>query len=58
MAEEKCVKCGKDTSGYKCDVCGAEAEEHDANHECGAEHCMPKCVGCSEAQVKCSCEPV
>ncbi len=41
--------------GYKCDQCGAEADEHDENHECGGEHCLPKCVGCGEAEAKCRC---
>ena len=52
---KKCVKCGKEVDGYKCDMCGAEAKEHDAMHGCGGEHCMPKCKGCNEAEVKCSC---
>ena len=52
---EKCIKCDKDTMGYKCDVCGAESNQNDTSHECGLEHCMPKCVGCNEAQAKCPC---
>jgi len=44
-----------DTEGYKCDMCGAESATHDANHEHGGDHCMPKCKGCNEAQVKCTC---
>lgn len=52
---KKCEACGKDAEGYKCDACGVEAGEHDPNHECGGERCMPKCSGCKEAQVKCSC---
>lgn len=45
-----------DTEGYKCDVCGQECPEHDPNHSCGGDHCMPKCSGCGEAESKCSCE--
>lgn len=53
MAE--CVKCGKETEGFKCDMCGAESEVHDQAHKCGGEHCTPKCKSCGEAQVKCTC---
>lgn len=55
-AQVKCSKCGGDTSGYKCDMCDAEAAEHDSNHACGADHCMPKCTGCNQAASKCSCQ--
>ena len=51
----KCTKCDGETEGYKCDECGAESEAHDEGHKCGSEHCMPKCKGCGEAQVKCTC---
>jgi hypothetical protein len=51
----KCIKCGGPTEGFKCDICGAEAEVHVEDHKCGGEHCMPKCIGCGEAQVKCTC---
>lgn len=50
-----CKKCGGETSGFKCDMCGVEAATHDDAHVCGGEHCMPKCVGCSEAEAKCAC---
>jgi hypothetical protein len=62
-----CIKCGKETQGYKCDVCGAEAEQHVgthglnedgspmADHPRGADHCMPKCVGCDQAEANCTC---
>ncbi len=55
-AQAKCTKCGGGTSGYKCDMCDAESAEHDPNHACGADHCMPKCAGCSQAASKCSCQ--
>ncbi len=51
----KCIKCGGPTEGFKCDICGAESEVHVEDHKCGGEHCMPKCKGCGEAQVKCTC---
>lgn len=51
----KCIKCDNETVGFKCDICGAESDEHDDAHEHGGEHCMPKCAGCNEAQVNCSC---
>lgn len=50
-----CKKCQGETEGYKCDVCGAEAKEHDSAHKCGGEHCMPKCKACNEAEAKCVC---
>lgn len=54
---KKCSTCGVDAQGYKCDMCGAEAAEHDASHACGGDHCQAKCSGCSEAESKCSCPP-
>lgn len=51
----KCIKCGGPTEGFKCDMCGAELKVHMEDHKCGCEHCMPKCKGCGEAQVKCTC---
>jgi len=50
-----CKKCGGETEDFKCDMCGAEAKEHDDAHKCGGDHCMPKCKACSEAETKCSC---
>ena len=52
---DKCAKCGRDAKGYKCDSCGAERKNHDSNHACGGNHCMPKCSGCNEAHSKCAC---
>ena len=52
---EACKKCGQEVNGYKCDMCGAESASHDASHECGGDHCQPKCVGCSQAETKCTC---
>lgn len=51
----ECTKCHGPAAGYKCDICGDESDAHDAQHACGADHCMPKCSGCSQAQVKCTC---
>jgi len=51
----QCSRCSGETGGYKCDSCGAEAPAHDAQHACGGDHCMAKCAGCNEAEVKCSC---
>jgi hypothetical protein len=50
-----CSQCGGPTEGYKCDLCGAEAKEHDDGHACGGDHCVPKCTGCNEAQSNCTC---
>lgn len=52
---DKCSKCGMGAEGFKCDSCGAESAEHDPQHACGGDHCMPKCKGCGQAQVKCPC---
>ncbi len=52
---ETCAKCGAEADGYKCDLCGAECEAHDAGHECGSDHCAPRCSGCSEAEANCTC---
>lgn len=54
-SEKKCAKCAGKTAGYKCDMCGTEAEKHDANHSCGGDHCVAKCAACNEAETKCSC---
>lgn len=56
MDQPKCVKCGGQTAGYKCDACGEEAGEHDAAHGCGGERCMAKCAGCGQAEAKCGCK--
>lgn len=53
---EKCKKCDNEVKGFKCDICGSEAETHNPDHKCGGEHCMPKCTGCNEAEAKCTCE--
>lgn len=50
-----CKKCGSETSGFKCDVCGAESASHDAAHRCGGDHCMSKCKKCEQAEAKCAC---
>lgn len=50
-----CSKCSGETEGYKCDVCGSESDEHIESHSCGGEHCMPKCAGCEQSQVLCTC---
>ena len=54
-SEKKCTKCGGETTGYKCDMCGAEAEKHDEQHACGGDHCVAKCAACNEAETKCGC---
>ena len=55
----ECAKCGGAASGWKCAICGEEADEHDSSHTHGEpasdRHCMPKCEGCGEAEVHCTC---
>ena len=53
MAE--CKTCKGPTEEFKCDVCGEESPVHVADHRCGGEHCMPKCSGCGQAEIKCTC---
>lgn len=53
--EKKCMKCGGETKGYKCDMCGALADKHDANHSCGGDHCVSKCASCDQSETKCAC---
>lgn len=52
-----CAKCSGETEGWKCSICGAEADEHDADHkhEDSARYCAPKCKSCSESDVHCKC---
>ena len=50
-----CTTCKGETKGWKCDQCGEEASQHIPTHKCGGDHCMPKCSGCGEAEVNCSC---
>lgn len=52
-----CTKCGQHTAGFKCDMCGAQSDEHDDKHPCGGDHCVAKCVACNEAETKCTCLP-
>ena len=55
----KCKICSNEIEGYKCEVCGEEADEltddFKQNHACGQEHVMPMCSGCGEAELRCSC---
>lgn len=55
-AAQKCATCGQGAAGYKCAVCGEESETHDETHTCGGTNCQLKCVGCSQAESKCSCQ--
>lgn len=51
----ECKNCSGSTEGYKCDMCGAESENHDDKHVCGGDHCVAKCSSCNEAETKCIC---
>jgi len=58
MENSTCKKCGMLADmpmAYKCDVCGAESENHDSNHTCGVGHCIVKCSGCKKSETQCSC---
>lgn len=54
----KCATCSQAAAGYKCTQCGEESDQHDENHACGGAMCQPKCVNCSQAESKCTCQPV
>lgn len=56
MEQSKCMMCGRDAQGFKCDVCAIDAQKHDSLHACGPDHLMPKCSGCDESQVRCTCD--
>jgi hypothetical protein len=53
----ECAKCGGLTAGWKCAICGAEADEHDVNHlhADSDRYCTLLCQGCGEADVHCTC---
>lgn len=58
MENPNCKKCGMPADSpmaYKCDMCGAESENHDDKHPCGGEHCVIKCSGCKKSETQCSC---
>ncbi|MFA4872471.1 MAG: hypothetical protein WC659_00850 [Patescibacteria group bacterium] len=55
MDDLTCTTCGVSAEGWKCSMCGAEADEHDSHHSCGGSYCQPKCSGCDEASDNCSC---
>ena len=52
-----CAKCGGKTKGWKCAICGTEADSHvsDHIHEGSDRYCMPKCKACGKADVLCTC---
>jgi len=52
---KKCGKAGDSPMAYKCDMCGAESQTHDASHACGEAHCVVKCSGCRLAETQCTC---
>lgn len=53
----RCAKCGGEADGWKCAICGEEAEEHDPRHthQGSDRYCTIKCKGCGEADVHCTC---
>lgn len=54
---ELCAKCGGDTDGWKCAICGSIARKHDAGHlHAGSDrYCTLRCARCQEADVHCTC---
>jgi len=50
-----CSQCEAETKGYKCTECGAVSDEHNSEHACGGDKCLPMCTGCNEAEAKCTC---
>jgi RecJ-like exonuclease len=55
--ELKCAKCGGDTDGFKCSICGAEAREEvlEHKHPESERPMMPKCKACGQADINCTC---
>ncbi|KKO02693.1 hypothetical protein LCGC14_0101420 [marine sediment metagenome] len=55
----KCAKCNSPAENWKCAICGEDADQHDSGHTHGDppsdRHCMPKCAGCGQAEVLCTC---
>jgi hypothetical protein len=43
-----CAKCGGQTDGWKCAICGSVAGEHDEHHlHAGSDrYCTLRCAGC------------
>jgi hypothetical protein len=52
-----CAKCGGQTDGWKCAICGSVALEHDEHHlHSGSDrYCTLRCGACHEADVHCTC---
>lgn len=52
-----CPKCGGQTEGWKCAVCGSESSEHDPNHKHADSdrYCTMKCKDCNKADMHCDC---
>ncbi len=53
----QCPKCGGETEGWKCAICGAESATHDSNHKHADSdrYCTMKCKACAQADVLCTC---
>ncbi|HEX6977330.1 MAG TPA: hypothetical protein VF185_03155 [Patescibacteria group bacterium] len=51
-----CAKCKGEAEGYKCAICGEEAEKSEGHEHEGSDRYMTaKCKNCGEADVHCSC---
>jgi len=52
-----CAKCGGQTDGWKCAICGSVAGEHDEHrrHSGSDRYCTLRCAGCQQADVHCTC---
>jgi hypothetical protein len=52
-----CAKCGGDTDGWKCAICGAEDTSHapDHLHVGSNRYCTLRCARCGQADVHCTC---
>lgn len=57
MDTMKCPKCGQNTDGWKCAICGSVSGQHDEAHvhEGSDRYCMPRCGPCGQAVVHCTC---
>lgn len=57
MSSHLCAKCGGESDGWKCAICGALSATHNPNHihQESDRYCTIRCAACGEADVLCTC---